>query len=313
MEDELLEECQIHKSILDLSWVPNHCLAVQTGLLWEHQLRKQGIKCWTDYIENMKKRNVSEMNTAWAPPVQTPPSATHMELWHAQCQQIAMLEAHTRCRHGSPYMHVSIWLACTDAGPDQARLSRDVANDLSEHKSAWVTWTCCLIHQLHLMIKRQLARATSTFFSDLAKMCNVWRAPHNAVAIYDAWRDLYSPARAKQVAHKLPPKLLRGRFGSLDRVSQFFLNATMVETATVYRHVFVAAAHEKLPDPEKFRQDEDEEDYRAKLTRWKRDAVAAAGSFSHWRKTIMLHAARRPAMRLMYWFEKQATNAKARR
>eukprot|EP00959_Pyramimonas_sp_CCMP1952_P105768 2211735-Pyramimonas_sp.AAC.1 len=89
----------------------------------------------------------------------------------------------------------------------------------------------------------------------------------------------------KQVAHRLPPRVLRGRLGSIHEVGAFFLRASQPETSTVFNKVFdpkgTASPAPRPVDPT-LTEDANGEDYATKLTRWKNDAVKAANDLKRW-------------------------------
>ncbi len=68
----------------------------------------------------------------------------------------------------------------------------------------------CLLHQLALMVKSQL-ELLGQHFSNVAKFIHIWRSPHLSKKIYDSWRRLRGPDRAKAVCGRLPPKPLKGQ------------------------------------------------------------------------------------------------------
>eukprot|EP00974_Lingulodinium_polyedra_P034500 3316430-Lingulodinium_polyedra.AAC.1 len=67
------------------------------------------------------------------------------------------------------------------------------------------------------MAKRQLSRKAN-YWSTIAKVVNTWRTPGTALKLFQAWTRLHSRARAQQVAQTLPPRPLRGRWGTAAAV-----------------------------------------------------------------------------------------------
>ena len=154
------------------------------------------------------------------------------------------------------------------------------------------------------MVKRQLTRVNS-FFSNMAKMSNSWRSPHIAAQMYRNWAILFGEARAKEVAGRLPPRVLKGRFGSMHLVGRFFLRATKHQTSAVFAKVFLKPQPVKQT-PDMLVEDAEGEDYFSKVGRWRRDAMAAAYSNEHWRIMAMTQVVREPLMHTMFWLQKQA-------
>lgn len=62
-------------------------------------------------------------------------------------------------------------------------------------------------------------------YSDIAKVTNVWRSPGTADKIRKAFIQLHGEARAKATVPRLPPRALRGRWGSITSVELFLLLA----------------------------------------------------------------------------------------
>ena len=109
-------------------------------------------------------------------------------------------------------VHLTVYLVCTDAGPDEAGTKTIVLGDTAALLTTWVVWTFCFIHQLHLIIKRQIVRAdASRLFGNTAMMTNVWRSPAQATIVFRGWADVFGIPRARAVASRGPPRCLKGR------------------------------------------------------------------------------------------------------
>ena len=54
----------------------------------------------------------------------------------------------------------------------------------------------------------------------MAKVINTWRRPGQAKRLHEQYLQAYGRIRADQVAGRLPPGLLRGRWGSKDAVEK---------------------------------------------------------------------------------------------
>ena len=70
-------------------------------------------------------------------------------------------------------------------------------------------------------------------------MSNSWRSPASGAKIFQAWARLFGKDRALKVAGRLPPKVLKGRFGAIHKVEDFYKRAGKRETEAVYREVFI--------------------------------------------------------------------------
>ena len=108
----------------------------------------------------------------------------------------------------------------------------------------------CLAHELALLVKDQLA-SLETYWGSLAKLINVWRTGSNAKALRASWSFLYGTDRAKSAAGKLPPRPLRGRWGSASRTEAVVLHATRSELTAVFKDCFVDSKQNKKPPKKK--------------------------------------------------------------
>ena len=129
-----------------------------------------------------------------------------MELWptyHVVVHTVVILLTVAKHVHfkemESKAVHIQVVAVTTDAGPDQVAARNLVQAELAEDIYSWVFGGCCFLHQVHLMVKRQLTRCPS-FFSDMAKMSNVWRSAGIAVQIFNA-RKTCSANRARTKLH----------------------------------------------------------------------------------------------------------------
>ena len=114
--------------------------------------------------------------------------------------------------------HICMFLGGADSAGDQVATAELVAEQLAEDPYAWSVWSFCLLHQTHLVVKRQLTRAVG-LFSHCAKMANTWRAPNTAARFFNAWKLLFGDARAKKAAGRLPPNPLSGHSGQIHKTT----------------------------------------------------------------------------------------------
>ncbi len=76
----------------------------------------------------------------------------------------------------------------------------------------------CFLHQLHLIVKRQLEKLGKKYFSTLAKVIHIWRAGQNhkkLKEICEAMTLSTNPGLAATAFRRLPPTPLRGRWLSV--------------------------------------------------------------------------------------------------
>lgn len=194
----------------DLAVVPDHCDGAAAKRLWEDRLNLLDIEPWPAEQRALIPRVVVEGF-----------DKTREEM-------LAELRP-------AGFEHLKVFNISTDHGPDNQGTKTILFRELSESPTVWLFWTFCFAHQAHLIIKRHLIRLDS-HFSDLAKLTNLWRCGH-AAKIFKTWKMLYGEHRAKQVANRLPPRALRGRWGSLHSNSAFWIKCGRSQLTPVYRHV----------------------------------------------------------------------------
>ena len=212
--------------------------------------------------------------------------------------------------------HITAYVVGTDAGPDQVGTCTRVQAELAADISVWLIWTYCFAHQAHLIVKHQLLRL-GTYFNSLAKLTNVWRAHGNAGKIFRAWKRLFSASRAHEVASKLPPRPLRGRWGSVTLNEAFWLNCGRGQFVEVLKKVFDTAGDDgAAPQKRKTQplgEDDEREQYTEKLGRWTREAIADIESAKLWTTMTIASVSRRPVSHVANWLQKEATNARGKR
>lgn len=155
-------------------------------------------------------------------------------LWVMQLQRCGL-----RCRFVAPHTdqtfscgvpHIQIWCFNTDSGGDQtasmAAMNKKCRSDLY----CWYFWWPCFLHQIHLIVKKQLAQSPD-YFSRMAKLVNVWRSSTIASKLFVVWKQRFGHARAQEAAGRVPPRPLRGRWGSMTACEQHFIRCGMKELA----------------------------------------------------------------------------------
>lgn len=113
----------------------------------------------------------------------------------------------------------------SDAGPDEGR-ARKIAMMEAEFKANVQVWcVLCFLHQTNLIVREQLALVDKYFgyrfkcFSSLANICTCWRT--DARGFYDTWRARYGDNSALDVAKRLPPQAIAGRWSSVANSERY--------------------------------------------------------------------------------------------
>eukprot|EP00969_Alexandrium_andersonii_P314768 13905376-Alexandrium_andersonii.AAC.1 len=85
------------------------------------------------------------------------------------------------------------------------------------------------------MVAKQQKRSNGgTHFSKVAKCINVWRNGSNHARIYECFAARHGEARADACARRLPPRPLRGRWGSLSASEGYLLLCGIAEVTGAF-------------------------------------------------------------------------------
>ena len=198
----------------------------------------------------------------------------------------------------------------TDDGPDQRGAQKLISAALKDFPSVLYVRFKCLLHQLHLIVGKQLKRLDG-LYSQIAKVVNVWRATGNAWKIYNTYCDMFGEKRARQVAKRLPPRALKGRWGSISSVESFLLNCGATELPAVFKAAVGGTDFQTDGEDSALVQihadqvfDMDTETYRNLLGRWRREAIKCLHSNTFWLTVAIGSGTRGPLDHLMNWIMK---------
>ena len=282
----------------DLTYTPWNCSGAMSKSIWEHQLEKIGIQTW---------RALAEGASQGAAALSAGADDIGVEFTDVTRRWLRLQEI------GHCFIHLDVFSFGTDKGPDQVGTRKRVLDEVADLVYVWVFWVFCIMHQIHLIVKRQLSRDPS-YFSRMAVMTNTWRSPHVASKIYRCWARLFSRLRADKVARGLPPKMLTGRFGSAHKCEKFFMRASQIETAETFKLAFdIDPANAPTVPASIFSTDpEDAETYQQRQGRWKKLSVQSASDRNHWAYMGAVHVSRGPTMHCHFWLEKENGLSKQR-
>eukprot|EP00969_Alexandrium_andersonii_P307714 13602500-Alexandrium_andersonii.AAC.1 len=88
----------------------------------------------------------------------------------------------------------------TDQGGDQKASEVYMEADFDDSPRDLKIRQWCFQHQAHLTVRKQVKRTGGgTYFADVARAVNVWRAGSNPRKLHAAWESLCSTARADAV------------------------------------------------------------------------------------------------------------------
>ena len=123
--------------------------------------------------------------------------------------------------------HITVLAITSDAAGDQAAALRRLAEMARDDEFTFIITHFCSMHQLHLVVQRQLKRAMGgKYISHLATLVNLWRSPPNPPRVRQALEVLYSAEVAERIAANPPPAAIRGRWGAVHDSERHLLRAS---------------------------------------------------------------------------------------
>ena len=238
--------------------------------------------------------------------------ATSWEKAAAECAT----DAHKLC----------IFAFALDNGPDNQGATRRVRTALEGHDRVMFATTWCVFHQYHLAIKSMLVvldkskwsppadALPTTYFSGVSSVSNSWRAPGIARKIYLAGAAAFGDVAALQRCKKIPGRVLRERWGSIDSVEDIIDDGGTV-LAAAFREVIgpklnakpVRAAGPAGADAGV------EEDFAERARKWRQNAHELLGSDTFRGMVRISRIAKQPLTRFFYWAQKQRRLMTAKR
>ena len=122
------------------------------------------------------------------------------------------------------------WIFATDAGPDQVGCHGLLLRDMAQSLQTLYFRQWCLMHQIQLSIKAHLSLCGS-HFSDVATVCNTWRAIQNACRIHNLWVQKFP--NQSTVVKRIPTRCIAQRWGAIHNSEAFILEGGYVRCSTV--------------------------------------------------------------------------------
>lgn len=215
---------------------------------------------------------------------------------------------------------LQVWCVCTDAGSDEKK-AREYLHAMAAHSPHTVVFdTDCLAHQYQRMVL-SLLEAGDKLFKDsfgtdfsysacLSKFMIVCR--EHARAIFDEWSKQWGAAEALKFARSIPPKCIRGRWGSVSRCEQHALKPLVDHLVSVLQAVAGAGMRKRrnpgLPglDRELHEVDVHEADqYSERMSKWRRDVLEQMVDARFWVMMRINLQVRAPLDHLMHYLMKR--------
>ena len=209
----------------------------------------------------------------------------------------------------TPKGSVRVFIMVTDDGPDQRGCEKLISQKL-DSSSLFFRFKC-LLHQLHIIVSKQLKRL-HTHYPDVSKVVNVWRTVGMPSKIHQEYAKRYGQERANATTRKLPPRALKGRWGSISAAESYILACGFTELPDVF------ASAVGLPDEKDVELDlvklaenvfdMDSNTYSRVLGRWRRESILALRSTSFWLVLTVAHISKKPLQHLMNWLMSNNTS-----
>ena len=174
--------------------------------------------------------------------------------------------------------HFKIICFVTDDGPDQKACSKLMSASVGVQPEVFYFRMKCVLHQLHLVVGKMLNRLQG-HFSAMAKIVNVWRSVGVPYKVSQQFEKLFGHKIAQKV-RRLPPRPLRGRWGSISSAEAYLLESEPKSLAGVFKAVLGSTDCDDGGDDaitlDSFSGgDMDNATYRKIMGRWRRDAISA--------------------------------------
>lgn len=160
-------------------------------------------------------------------------------------------------------------------------------------------------------MSKQLKRLDG-HYSAVAKVINVWRSTGTPAKIFDAFVQRRGHDWAKSVARRLPPRALKGRWGSIHSSEAFLLRAGHEDLPEVFaQSVGLPAGKDMSLDLATLAEgvlDMDSATYSRVMGRWRQESVLALQSSAFWLQLSVAQNSRQPLEHLMNWLMSNATS-----
>ena len=152
--------------------------------------------------------------------------------------------------------------------------------------------------------------ADKAYFTVTASIANVFRSSGMPAKLYNAACDMYGNVLGHKVAGKIPGKCLKGRWASSESIESMIDNAGPLLAKVLVKALSgYAGARSKKAGPGA----DDDDDYSAKLGRWRQLAVTALSNSRYLLTVRVSRIARQPLLHALYWVQKQSKLLHAQR
>ena len=144
-------------------------------------------------------------------------------------------------------------------------------------------------------------RHAQPYFGAVATISNVWRTSGMPVRVKSSCSALFGDEVVAQRCSKLPGRVLRGRWGSIDEV-EAIIDKGSFALPRVFGRIFAKAP--QTMEPKGVRRSEQDE-YRKKIGKWKSSTVASLASSTFLATVRASLVAKSPLIGFPRWGQKQ--------
>jgi len=211
-------------------------------------------------------------------------------------------------------IHLDLWILQQDRGADQVSCTGDISDAITMELFKWIFLRFCSQHGLHLIIKDALKlvekAAYPNYFGALAKHALILRSGSVFKDIKKCWLDvLRDPVEVATLFRRLVPQAIRGRWGQAHATEAWFLRFDLAVWREIWVMHFTGIDWEDLKDKDAENNemgmfDDDPDNYRKKLTKWKRASVDDTRQLAFWNTMQITHTSRQPIDHGRRWLMK---------
>ena len=158
---------------------------------------------------------------------------------------------------GQQHQRLSVYLFGFDHGPENTRMTKLVREQLNGVTSVMTLVSWCLLHQMHLIV-RQVLDFIDYFEWDefwdgeaelqswnylpnysviVSGVSSAWRCPGSVRKLAKVGRELLTTEVWKTIGDKIPGRVVRGRWGSIDAVERIIAKGSCL-LAEVFKNAF---------------------------------------------------------------------------
>ena len=143
---------------------------------------------------------------------------------------------------------------------------------------------------------------------------NVWRAQSNSLKLRDAYTELWGQEESDKVLRRLPPRPLRGRWGSLTGAEAALLKCGQKRLAPAFSKAFIkalsASRKSESAQSDIVLIEDDLESFSERMGRWTRETLADVHDAGFWVDMVISITSRGPIAHMQNWLQDKRMEGK---